>query len=472
MILIHGTQLTKEQLPFSEIMNYTVETAEQFFKIKLKTVATSEVCLGVYLPKDLMGHFDIPEKVKDKLHYFATDEQLVQLLENGGKDEPEPQPEEEIQPELPETIDFGDSPEVAEEVQPEAFTTPPPVEVPTPTVSTSYGGFTLIDTVDVDMEPVDTMFEIPYASEDVDSYKQQLETKDRIIAQKDTQLLEVKKSLDDLYKLQDIQLAEIKSVYDKRIDEANKALSDAKKKLEEVAIPEDLHGFLKYASYYQNHKAIQNEGYSRADIERLGKLTSKVHIFATASGDSLYTFMKEFNSLIETRPNALIVDFTNDMYLKAKLKINTRSSSMSLKDNTVKIQDIVRDINGTQIIPTTLYNDIALLSLDWIDILKRLNAYAKGRPIILLFNTINSFSVRHTVSKLGTLGDARIFVNCNPVILTTLVGDKAFIPNNRYRIVAMNYIDLVEPMLRRIGEGNGIIAFKQGIVWKKIGLNL
>ena len=467
MILIHGTDIAKEQLPFEEIMNYTVEPNEQFFKIKLKTIATSPVCLGVYIHKDAKDKFDIPTEVEEKLHFFVSDEELTILLENGGKIDPIPLPEEE-KPEEPETIAFGDNSETTEVVQPEAFVTAPPEKPSVNEDKTHSIGFTLIDTVDVDEDPTEIVFEIPNASEDMDSFKQQIVNKDRIIAQKDAQLLDVTKTLNDLHKLQDIQLKEIKTIYDSRLDEANEALAEAKRKLEDMAIPEDLHGFLKYAIYAQNFKASLQEGYTKADLSRLGKLTSQIHIFAAASGDSYYTYMKALNALLEKKPNVLVVDFSNDQYLISKHKVRTRDSSMQLRDKTIKIESLVKDMGGVSVIPTAVYNDISLLTLDWIDIIKRLNAYANGRPIIFLFNSINSFSVRYTVSKLGTIGEASIFANSNPIILSALLGDMAFIPSNRYKVVALNYIDIVRRFLDHMSQTHKVVAFKDGVEWKKI----
>lgn len=463
LILISGTNLTTDKLPFAEVVNYAIEPNEKFLKIKLKTVAINPVCLGVYLHKDLEGKFTISPEVEAKLHYFTSDEQLSTLLENGGKEEPEPEPE----PEEQESIDFGDN----THIEPEAFQDLPNTQInvqPQEETTSSTGGFTLIKTVDIQEDPQDFLLEIPNISEDTDSYKQQLENKERIIAQKDAQLLEVKKSLDDLYKLQDIQLAEIKEVYTKQIDEANTALAEAKKKLEEVAIPEDLHGFLKYSSYAQNYKAFLQEGYTKEDLQKLGKLTSKIHIFAMGSGDSTYTFLREFCAFIEKQPNVLIVDFLNDQYINSRFRIATKDSSMHLKDNTINIQDLVKDLNGTQVIPTTYYNDIALLTLDWVDIIKRLNAYAKGRPIIFLFNSINSFATRYSVSKLSTLGDTSIFAKCNPIILSALFGDMAFIPANRFKVVALEYIDVVHGILERMANKHKIIAYEKGIKWKEL----
>lgn len=467
MILISGTQLTNVQLPFSEIMNYTIEPNEQFLKIKLRTIAKNPVCLGVYLHKDLKGKFDIEPEVEEKLHFFTSDTQLCKLLETGGAVGNEEAPEEEEkEEEQPTAIAFGDNTEEVE-TQPEAFTTPK-VEEKVSTDTT----FTLIDTIDIESDPTDIVFEIPIEVEDTNVYKQRLESKDRIIEQKDSQLQEMKKSLDELYKLQDIQLAEIKSVYEQRIDEANLALADAKKKIENLAVPEELHGYFKAASYAQNHKASLREGYSQEDIKRMGKISSSIHIYASGGGESLHTFMKSVNDLIENRANVLIVDFSNDQYLISKHRIKTRDTSILLRDDFIAVKDLVKSVNGVPIIPTGFFNDIALLTFDWIDVIKRLNQIAQGRPILFIFNSINSFAVRYTVSKLGTLGEASIFAKSNPLVLTSLFADIAFIPENRFKVVALDYIDIVNPILKHMSNTKKVVAFKEGVEWEKIGLKV
>lgn len=472
MILISGTNLKVEDLPLSDIMNYAVETQEQFVKIKLKTIATSSVCLGVYLHKDLKGKYEITEAVAKKLIYFNTDDHLKTLLVNGGKEEPEPEVEQEPIEEESSVVDFGVS-EQAKTSKHEAEVlelTPEPVAEVVERKTT--GGFVLIETVDVESDPTDIVFSIPTIAEDTDSIKEKLVSKDRIIAQKDAQLAEMLKSLDDLYKLQDIQLVEIKDVYDKRIDEANTALSMANQKLKEAAIPEDLNGFLKFASYAQNPRASLREGYTREEIQSLGKLTSKIHVFAMAAGDSNISFMKSLNDLIERKPNALIVDFSNDQSIISRQRIKPMLNSIHLKDPEIDVATVVHDLKGTMLIPTGVYNDIALLTMDWLNIIKRLDRIAKGRPIIFIFNSINSFAVRYTFSKLSTIGEGSVFVKCNPVILMSAFSDMSFIPENRFRVVALNHFDGVNTILERISKTHKTVAFKDGIDWKKIGVNV
>lgn len=460
MIIISGTELNVEDLPLHDIMDYTLETNPTFLKIKLRTVATSQVCLGVYFHESLEGQYDVTEEVANKLHYFSSDEQLLQLLENGGKVEEEPVQEEEVQPE---DISFGDSQPV-QQVN-EQLAEPEPVDIPS--VEIGVTGLQIIETVDVeDIDPTDILLEIPDI-EDKSLEKQKMEALEKNLAQKDLQLAEHRKALEDICKLQDIQLAEVKEVYEKRMSEMTDALDIANKRIESIAIPEEYHSIIKYASYMNNPRASLREGFSQQDLQSLGKMKSKMYIFAMGAGDSYYTFMKSFYAFLESNPSALVIDFTNDPFLSSKLRLQTKDTSMQLANPEVPLESLVKQYKNVSLIPSAFYNDISLLNFDWINIIKRIQGYADGRPIIFLFNSISSFSVRYTVSKLATVGELSVFVKCNPVIINSLNVDLIFIPEQRLKIVAMDYIDLVGSMLQKMGNKYKVQAHKT-INWSKV----
>lgn len=464
MIIISGTNLSVEDLPLNEIMNYTIETTPQFLKIKLKTVATNPICLGVYLHESLQGQYELTQEVEDKLHYFSSDEQLFQLLENGGKIEEEPEVVE-VAEQQPEEISYG-SPQPAEQ-EVEQTTEPEPVELPT--VEIGVTGLQIIETVDVEeIDPSEILLEIPDL-EDKNAENQRVESLEKNLAQKDLQIAEHRKALEDIYKLQDIQLAEVKEVYEQQMSEMSKALEMANKKLESLAIPDEYLSIIKYASYMNNPRASLREGFSQQDLQSIGRLKSKMYIFAMGAGDSYYTFMKSFYSYLESNPNALVVDFTNDPFLSSKLRLQTKDTSIQLANPEVPLENLVKQYKSMGLIPSSFYNDISLLNFDWVGIIKRLQAYANGRPIIFLFNSISSFSVRYTVSKLATIGELSVFVKCNPVIINSLNVDLIFIPENRLKIVAMDYIDLVDSMLKRMSEKYKVQAFRTSTInWSKL----
>lgn len=465
MILISGTDLPLEALPFAGIMDYTIEHNPQILGIKLKTVAKGESCLGVYLSESLKEQFPLSEDLAEKTVYFKDDEHLSLLLEAGGNEIEEPVVEI-VEQDDEEVIVFEAPAHVLEQQVASVDDSETVTVIPTVEVFEGTDSLALEEVSDTELS--DTLLSIPNIATDVDSLMQQLESKQRIVDQKDAQNLDLKKSLDDLYKLQEIQLLEMRESYEKRVDEANAIISELKSKVKEAGGAEGLQWFLKYATYSQNYKASLREGFTREEAEKIGKVTSPVHIFASGAGDSLHTMLKNVTQLMEKNPKALYVDFSNDYFMTARYRIKTKDSSLLLANKDVSVESLVKNLNGVQFIPTTFYNDIALLGVDWVTVLQKLFAYAKGRPIIFLFNSISSFSVRYTVSKLATIGKLSVFVKSNPVILATLFGDIKFIPAERAKVVAMNYIEVVAPVLNEIAQKYHVKAFNETVNWKAL----
>ena len=54
MILICGTELNKEDLPFGDLVDYVLESGVAKTEIKLKTIAKGMNCVTVYLHSSLV----------------------------------------------------------------------------------------------------------------------------------------------------------------------------------------------------------------------------------------------------------------------------------------------------------------------------------------------------------------------------------------------------------------------------------
>lgn len=462
MILISGSELSSEELPFGDMMEYVVENNPAILSIKLKTAARSSVCLGVYLHTDLQVD-SIPDDVMEKVTYFSSDDELIGLLERGGRKE-----EEE------DSAEGGSIPSVEDEVEEESFKVFSPPESQTQPLESAetYEVLTPENLEEADIEIADDLLTIPMASDDMDSLRWQIELKERMLAQKDGVIEELRKNMDDLLRLQEIQLLEMRTEYEKRVEDAQQIINNLQSQLENSSVPEEYQGFMHFAPYSRNYKAMLKEAITEEERAKLGKLNSMYYFFASGAGDSLHSMMKNVKSMIDKGTKALLVDFSNDYFLNGRLKIQTRDSSMLLGDPNFEVSKLVRTHNNVEIIPTTFYNDIALLTLDWVTIIKKLDLYASGRPVIFLFNNINSFSVRYTVSKLATIGQLYVFAKCSPIILSTLTGDLAFIPDNRLVIVALEFIDVVQTLLERISKKYSVVAFRDEVSWKELKIRV
>lgn len=468
MILIGGTSINIETLPFSEVMDYIVESNQDKLLIKLKSVAKQSQCFKIYLQESLQGVELYPD-VAEKTTYFRDDMNLINILEalSNSTEEEEIAQEESPQEEVKVFTEEG----VQELDETETFNA---FEEPTITPKTR-GNFIVADTSEleeVDITLPDSFLQIPGIDDDTDSLKLQLDNKQKIIEQKDSVIAEIMSSRDDIFKLQEIQLLEMRDSYEKRVTEANDTIASLKVKLGEMSIDPESAQFLKFAPYSKNYRAALRDGFSENELKTMGKLSSPVYIFASGAGDSLYSMMKNIHMLIDKNPNMVIADFSNDTFLNSKYKLKAKDSSMMLEDDGVSVATLLKELDRVKIIPTLPYNDIALLGLDWGKIMKKLSTFASGKPILLIFNNINSFSVRYTISKLATIGSLFVFVKCNPVILSSLFSDIRFIPEGRVKLVALAYIDVVKQMLEEVAKRYQVMAFNNDVDWKKLGLKI
>lgn len=456
MILVGGTRKQANKLPKADMIEYVVEANDSTLGIKLKTIARGPKCIAVYLNASQKDDFEIDDVVREKLVYYEDDIELVELLKNGGVDSTEELEAEPVVPTTPELQVFG---------------------VPTPT---SYvpqtinrheshipqvGGFVIED---AKIELPEELFASPELNMDYDITQQQMQLKDKKISQLTDTVGRLQKEITELYSLQEIQLREMKDKYDKRAKEFNETIERLEKQKETMRIPDNYRQFLKFAPYSENPRAVLRDGFTETEMLLMGTLSSPFHIFASGSGDSLNAMLMNVNYFIESNPNAIIVDFTGNYFLNGVCKIrNPQASSLDLNDSLKSVESLIFNVGKTRFIPTTFYNDISLLSMNWANIMKKLNHEAKGAPIVMLFGSIDSFNVRYTITKLSNIGRLSIFVKSNPIILSTLMGNIQFMVDGRFQIIALDFIDIVKTFLENIGKRYSVSAYQANVDWNK-----
>ena len=403
------------------------------------------------------------DEVRGKCVFYETDDELIQFLERGDENAPSDVIENES-PEIDEhDDDLAFSSESAEEIA-------KLIEL-SEVEECVFGENTLME-IEADVD--DDFLVIPNISEDVDSLKVLLANKDSIIEQKNMQIKEMLKQRDEVYDIQLTQLQELREDYELKLNEANKQLEIAKQQLENSNIDSESANFLKFATYCKNYSVLLNEGLSEEEKDSLVKAKlNNFFVYSCGAGDSYKSMMQRIKSLIDRNAKVIIADFSNSPYLTSACKLrNNRLFATHLNNHEIEIKDIVHDLGNVKIFPTQCYNDIGLLGFNWGYILKRLSDYSCGYPVILLFNSINSFSVRYTVSKLATVCPLFIFAKCNPLLLNSLATELKFIPENRVRIVATEYFDVVAPMIEVLSKKYKVIGFKENTDWKSLGLKL
>lgn len=456
MILISGTNTAVDKLPLANIMTYEIQNDPTVINIKLKTGARRADCLGVYLHEGLKGNFELVPDVAAKTTYFTDDKHLMRLLDNGDKAKPEP---------------VVEAPAPVEEVQVIQPQTPVVQAVPLkPYTPPTRGGSVTLDLIDEEEE--ETLFAIPYIANNINSHDVANEKKDSTIKQLETSVRALEAEKDDIYHSLENQLMEMRNTYEKKVAEANNHIQTLERKVEEVDIPQEQRNFLKFANYSEHFKGTQSEGWTTEELKRIGKPKSEIYVFASGGGSSYLLMADHVHTLMQDNPTAVIVDFSNDSYFKSKYKLKTKDSSMVLNKEGVSVERVVKQLNKVSFVPTTNYNDIGLLAIEWDKVMQKLLSYANGRPIIFLFGNINNFSVRYSVSKLAQIGRLFLFVESNPIVISTLYLDLAFIPEIQSTIVCLKFIKEVEPLVHKLGEKHQVFAISNKVNWKKMGVTV
>lgn len=470
MILITGTNLDVSDLPNNDMIDYQIENEKM--NIKLKTVAKSPTCFQIYIAENKRTEYTITDELTSKIVYFKNDKELIKMLEKGEtslevdifSDAPEPVVEIEV-PEF-------EPPVIIEEVIKEEL---PVVEIPNveqeETLNQSNDATIPVLTLeDADTELPESFLMIPNFGDDTDALKVQLENKEKVISQKDAMIRELKENIDQAYKVQEIQLNEINEMYEKKMDEAQDIINSLEAKVSTNTLDESTLSFLKFINYAQSFKGVVKEGFTETELKKMGKLTSDFHIFACGAGDSNYSMLKQIKRYIEKGSDAVIFDFTNDNFIASTFKLDSKTNNTMRLIEDIDPISLLVDINGTKIIPTTSFNDIVFLNINWVDVIKKINDLASGKDVILLFGNISNFNIRYTVSKLATIGKLQVFAKCSPIILSALYSDISFIPKQRVNIVALEYIDVVKSILGVLSSNFNIQAFNGDVEWGKLNL--
>lgn len=480
MILITGTNLTVSDLPNNDMVEYQIENEKM--NIKLKTVAKSPTCFQIYISEDKRITYTITDDIINKIIYFKDDDDLLEKLENG-----ETSKERDIFDETPEEVEPVSAPDfsnIKKEVEPQK------AEEKEEKKSTgkvkanlekkdeveevkeeNSDSLSLSDMEEANTDLPEDMLQIPNISDDVDSLKELLNTKDKIITQKDGMIKELKQTIEDSYKTQELQLIEVEEMWMKKANELQNIVDELQASKGGLDLDPEMQNFLKFYNYAERNKAIAKEGFTDIERQNIGTLSSIYTVFASGSGESYYSMIKQIKKYIDKRPNCIIIDFSNDIYLSSLLKINGKNgNTLDLLKEDRNPLSLLQDINGTKYIPTISYNDIGLLAIDWVKLLRKIDDLASGVPVILLFGNINNFNVRYTVSKLASIMTFYVFVKCSPIILTALYRDLAFIPKERVNILAIEYIEVVKNILAEMAKYNNVTAFSSDVEWKKLGM--
>ncbi|HBG2133314.1 TPA: hypothetical protein KPJ62_003676 [Clostridioides difficile] len=522
MILIAGTELGKENLPFSDLINYSLENDLDILIIKLNTIARTGSYIKIYLNekfKEDTKHINIDE---NKLLFFKNDIELLDLLSFSQ--------ENEEKEELFKDIDIDNSEEEIKEIEYDEIDINDNISLPDfggdidalkvkvrglertiedkeellkeknlkiEEISDSNNKMIKKMNLEIEKQKKELIEKEKNINNEIDGLKKEIDSKSKLISElsqkekqveieKNKEINELKKGIEELNNLietkqkdMDIlveahkeKIVEIVNENKDKIDKANENITILLNKLEKERhkYTQTQLNFLKYYRMADTYNASSKVEFNEDEKKVLLSMKSKLHIFVAGTDNSLVDLIEEFIGLMDKK-NLLVVDFTNILYFRnAVFKANGKKHSLLLNTKDIKVEELIKPIGKSEYITTSIFNDITFLTMDWFKIIKKLMDYSDGKDIVFLFNNISSFSVRHTISKLASVGELDIFIKCNPIYLSNMLGLLKFIPNERIKLIVMQYIDVTKTLVDMLKKEYKLFAFSQEIAWNDLNL--
>lgn len=466
MIIISGAGIKREQLPFHDTINYAIEDDLSHLNVKLKTAARASSCIAIYINTRLQNEISYPDAIQSKLFFFKDDRELMGYLNKSSANAPSKTapvvPVRQPEPEVNYTFE-----------QPKVAT--PAVDMSTLVQQTIQPETPLINIVEFHLEEVsveedndNSVLTLPHILDDRSHSQDELLKREKEIEQQSRTIIALQNELDESYIMQEQQIKDLRITYDNRLSESISRSKQLEKQVKDMEIPQDIRKFLKYASYLSSPRAKLQEGFYKDEMSRYNKTNSQVHIFANAGGTGVDMSGQYILNLLKGKESVVLIDFSNDMYLRHRLKAPPSLTSLKLDEPDVSVEKNAFKVGVSHYVPTSMFHDIALLGMDWIEILNKVNTFAKGRRVIFMFNSISSFAVKHTFSRLCTIGQGFVLAESKPSVLATLIVDLKFFPPQSLTVIVFKYIKEVQEILQMFTNNFAVKAFGNITDWSTV----
>lgn len=452
MIIIGGTGLETQELPFADVLTYMIENNESHFHMKLKSSAKSGRFSGVFVGPTMQG-VEIPLELGPITRRFSSDEELVDMLEH---------PEGKQAPEIKAEVDVGSKVAKAVEGLPDAKDIKPEKIIDETVRSES------ID------EVTNSAFGLIKLTPEIDRGLNKVELRDRLIEQKNMRIAELQRTLDEAYLHHEKTLRDVADRYTDQVTLANDNIAKLEARIQELTLSIEESRLMNSFVHAKNHVSVQKGGITTSQaqmIQARNKKGSKLHIFAAGSGDSFYGMARSVKGYLDEVATAPVhvYDFTGDPFFVGRIGMTAKHNALEVAKGLSphKAADVRETETGNKITwhLTGLFNDISLLIVDWADVLARVLEDADGADVFFIFNSVASFAVRETVSRLSIVGNLSIFVTCSGDSLYSLPAMLSFIPANRFTVVIPDFIDDLRPAVDQLALKFGVQAFSPAVKW-------
>lgn len=506
MIFIIGSDLTEEQLP--SFTDYKIFPMGQYrsAKMALRVAANKNLTIA-YIHEDLRSEFEvgtlITEELYEKIKFFKDEQYILkELTISSDVNTSEKQAEQDttqavetdakpVQSEnktmQPDKADKVDKVDKADKVdKPAQPSQPPQPSQPVENVAdkTEVGkqpanvielsatqseddGVTFMNKEVAGVEDIDddddfnlTGFKIPTsAGGNYDAVTAKLEAKEKQLEQYRAMMAERVQEFDETLKEMDAANSELITAYENKLTEATKAFNKVKTDLVYA-----LSTTGKYHLYAERYRSILKEGFEPNIKEAIKSLNLNVAVMCTADNviDMHYLIQQNIEQFKE---NCVFVDFTGTSYFDMVYATKQLGGAFALFNTMTDEQKeqfkqtAVFHKENADIIAEYNFHDIAFLDFEWQTFFANLKDIFGDRRIVLLFNSISSFSVLYTVSELATIFKSYLHLRCSHIAIKNAYMRLKFIPKERgIKIVATYLFDDVNDAITQLGKKYVVIT--------------
>lgn len=241
------------------------------------------------------------------------------------------------------------------------------------------------------------------------------------------------------------------------IAESEKTCNTYKSELETLKQSSTLSEIL--APYLNTHTEISIAQFKDNEKEALKNLNlSNVHAICFTLGTAQCDGLRAVQTALRQGGDAIYIDCTGDVWLPSALHLQKKPDFLT--DYTTPVKDMVLSFGNNSLLRTYLFNDIRLLTTDWVCVLRRIVEYAHGRTVYFIFGSMNSFAVRHTCLKLSQVLDVTLILHGDPHSAQSLYWTLINVPNDTISLGVYGYRPEIKSVLDSLVNRYKIVVSK------------
>ena len=252
---------------------------------------------------------------------------------------------------------------------------------------------------------------------------------------------------------QDKQVEQLRRSIASANDEYSKQLATAQNKVIEFSDRLKTPLLSTAELYGSNALAMIDAAFSASDADSFPQ-----SLFVLAAGtqtDSVY-IAKQVETLTKMSNGCVIVDLTNDYLVSSVMGVTGKKTSLDFLSGA-PVSECSQQMGYSLYFPSGVFNDIALLRVDWVKALACLKSLANGVPIFILLGSICSFAMSYTLTLLSSIAGGLIIAEGSPVNIRTVYGHILFLPAT-VRLLAYGCIETTHSYLEPIQQNYSVLT--------------